>query len=116
MRTIASRLPVTSSPRSMRGEHWPKRWSASPPAVDVRPEPSHKSSNSDRDVHRSAHRRGVHHLDLRLVDAPLREAGEGLLEHDAAFEPGEARAEAEVDAVAERHMPVEVTRDIETIG
>ena len=51
-----------------------------------------------------------------LVDVPLREAGERLLDHDLGFEPGQARAEAEVDAVAERHVAVEGALDVEAVG
>ena len=51
-----------------------------------------------------------------LVDVPFGEAVERLLDHDLGFESGQARAEAEVDAVAERDVAVEGARDVEAIG
>src|SRR5262245_55869012 len=52
----------------------------------------------------AAHRRGVRLDRVVPVDLPLGEALEHFLQHDAAFEPGQGGTQAEVNAVAERHV------------
>ena len=49
------------------------------------------------------------------VDLPAREPLEYLLEGDAALEPGERGAEAEVDAVAEGEVLLDVAVDVELV-
>ena len=53
---------------------------------------------------------------LALVDLVAREAAGELLEADPAFEPGERRAEAEVQAVTEAERDVRGALDVEAIG
>jgi hypothetical protein len=52
----------------------------------------------------------------RRVDVPLGEAVQQLVERDPALEAGEARAQAEVDAVAERQVRDVVAVDVEHVG
>src|SRR5262245_22095021 len=51
-----------------------------------------------------------------VVDRPLGEAGERLLERDPTFEAGERGAEAEVDPVPERHVVVDRAVHVEAGG
>ena len=67
-------------------------------------------------VHRAAHGRRSYQLDRGFVDAPVGEPGERLFQHDPAFEAGQARTEAEVDAVSERDVTVERALDVEAVG
>ena len=66
---------------------------------------------TDRRAHRqrlpAPHRRGAGPLGLVVVDLPLGEALQHLVERDAALEAGQRRAEAEVDAVAEGLVPAD---------
>ena len=55
-------------------------------------------------------------LDTVLVDVPLGEAGEDLLERHAALEPGESGTQAEVQPEAERQVLAVVAADVETVG
>ena len=50
------------------------------------------------------------------VDLPLGEATEHLVERDPALEAGQRRAQAEVDAVPERQVVVDVALDVEAVG
>src|SRR5215472_1449617 len=50
------------------------------------------------------------------VDVPFGEAPEDLLQHDAPLQPGQRRAEAVVDAPAERHRHAELPVDVEAVA
>src|SRR3954463_12724364 len=52
----------------------------------------------------TADRRGGRHAGVRLVDLPVGEAVEHLVEGNASFQPCERRAEAVVQAVPEREV------------
>ena len=64
----------------------------------------------------AAHGAGVRLLGALPVDVPLREAVEHLVERDAALEPGQRGTQAEVDAVAEREVVVDLPLDVEAVG
>ena len=51
-----------------------------------------------------------------LVDVPVGQSIKGLLQDHARFEARQVRTEAEMHAVTEGHVPIEVARDVETIG
>src|SRR5580704_6490534 len=61
------------------------------------------------------HGRGVGPLGLVVVDLPLRESVEHLVERNAPFEPGQRSPEAQVDAVAERLMAADFPVDVEAL-
>src|SRR5262245_18631639 len=54
--------------------------------------------------------------DLVVVDLPIREAVQDLVEHDPSFEARQRGAETEVDAVAEGEVLADVAVDVEAIG
>ena len=64
----------------------------------------------------AAHGRGRRELHAVVVDLPLGEAVEHLVERDPALEPGERGAEAEVEAVAEGEVLAVVAVDVEPVG
>src|SRR5271163_1529744 len=53
---------------------------------------------------------------LVVVDLPLGEALQHLVERHPAFEPGQRRTEAQMDAVAEGLMPADVAVDVEAVA
>ena len=57
----------------------------------------------------------MHTHELRLVDHVLRHPRQDLFERDAAFEAREWRAEAHVDAVAEREVRLLRAADVELV-
>ena len=63
-----------------------------------------------------AHRRRRRQLDAVVVDVPLGEAVEELVERDASLEPGERGAEAVVDAPPERQVPGVLAAHVELVG
>jgi len=50
------------------------------------------------------------------VDLPGGEAVEHLVQGDTAFEPGEGRSEAEVDAVAKSQVVADLAVDVEPVA
>ena len=59
---------------------------------------------------------GVHPVDLGLVDVPVTESLEGLFQGDSPLETRQRGADAEVGAVSEREVTVDLALDIESIG
>ena len=55
-------------------------------------------------------------LDTVLVDVPLGEPGEDLLQRHAALEAGERGTQTEVQPEAERQVLAEVAADVEPVG
>src|SRR5271156_2447075 len=80
---------------------------------------SENAGSALRRAHRerlpAPHGRGMGPLGLVVVDLPLGEAREHLVECDATLEPGQGGPEAEVDAVAEGEVPAHLTVDVEAV-
>src|SRR6516164_7967902 len=72
-----------------------------------------RSNRADRQRLPAPHRRGVGPLGPVVIDIPLREALQHLVEGDAALEARQRRAETEVDAVAERLMAPDIPMNVE---
>ena len=83
------------------------------------PFPRPRSRVDPSDVHRhvrgTAHGRRMHHLDAVLVDGPLGMTVEHLVDDDCALETCQSGAEAEVRAVTERHVAVDLALDVEAV-
>ena len=50
-----------------------------------------------------------------VIDLPLGETLQHLLERDTRLEPGQVRAEAEVEAVAEAQVALDLAMDVEAV-
>src|SRR5271163_2594201 len=61
------------------------------------------------------HGRGAGTLCFVVVDLPLGEAVEHLVERHAAFQAGQRHTQAEVDAVAEGLVPTDAAMDVEAV-
>ena len=70
----------------------------------------------DRQALPAANRRGARLDGVLAIDLPERETLQHLVECDAALEPRERRAEAEVDAVAEGEVMIDLAVDVEAVG
>src|SRR5205807_10239235 len=91
-----SARPCGSGDRSERRRRW---------------RPSAASRRDDREGLPSPDRRGRRQLGPAVVDFPLREALQELVEGDPPLEAGEGGAEAEVHAVAEREVLADLAMD-----
>src|ERR1700683_2059815 len=59
--------------------------------------------------------RGVGALGPFVVDLPIGEATQHLVECETSLQPRQCGAQAKVDAVAEREVPTDVTVDVEAV-
>ena len=75
-----------------------------------------RSREDERHPLPAAHRRGRRQLHAVVVDVPLGEAVQQLVEAHATFEPREVGAEAEVEALAEREVLDVVAVDVVDVG
>src|SRR5580692_10252005 len=78
--------------------------------------PPGSSRRPDRQRLPAAHRGRAGALGLVVVDLPLREPRQDLVQSDASLEPGERGAEAEMDPVAEGLMTADVAVDVEAVA
>src|SRR5580765_2910922 len=74
------------------------------------------SRRHDGECFVAAHCRCLRDLGAIEFHVPLGEPRQHLIQRDAAFEARERRAEAEVDAVPEREVLVDLAVDVEAIG
>src|SRR5207248_2341451 len=77
--------------------------------------PSRHSGGAYRQPLPAAHSRRTCLHRVVVVDPPRREPLEHLFERDPAFEPRERRAQAEVDAIAESAVPVDLAAYVEAV-
>src|SRR5580704_5488577 len=74
------------------------------------------SSHPNRHAPVPPHGAGIHPLDASFDDPPRRETPEDLFEADTAFETGQGRADAEMDAITEREVIGHDPVNVETVG
>src|SRR5262245_41006177 len=77
---------------------------------------SHRLADRYRERFPASHRRGGCEPGAGAIDFPLRETLQDLLERDATLEAGQRRAEAEVGAIAEGEVLVDLPVGIEAIA
>src|SRR6478609_9692907 len=71
---------------------------------------------ADRESLPAADRRGARLARVVPVDVPFGEALQDLVERDPPFEAGQRGAEAEVDAVPEREVVIDLAMDVERVA
>src|ERR1700678_4555078 len=74
------------------------------------------SGCDDRELLPAPHRRGMGLDRTTPVDRPLRESVQHLVDGHPSLEPGQCRAEAEVDAVAEAEVVGDLAADVKALG
>ena len=108
---VASLRPVETSGQDtitvLDDEARPARRDTASPA-DVRQHDGH--------LRVTPHRAGVQTDGSIVVDVPRGKPSKRLLDRDPSLEPGQCRPDAEMDAVAERHVIAHLAMDVELIG